>query len=54
MLIFLLFQRFVTEQLVIPKGTVSVSIDGLVGPGLVERKQSKENRREVSTFKSNN
>jgi DNA-binding MarR family transcriptional regulator len=39
--------KAVTEQLDIPKSTVSVSIDGLVSLGLVERKQSTENRREV-------
>ncbi|MEH7520873.1 MarR family transcriptional regulator [Priestia megaterium] len=40
--------KAVTEQLDIPKSTVSVSIDGLVNLGLVEREQSKENRREVN------
>ncbi|MCP1452411.1 MarR family winged helix-turn-helix transcriptional regulator [Priestia megaterium] len=39
--------KAVTKQLDIPKSTVSVSIDGLVSLGLVERKQSTENRREV-------
>jgi len=39
--------KAVTERLDIPKSTVSVSIDGLVSLGLVERKQSTENRREV-------
>lgn len=40
--------KAVTEQLDIPKSTVSVNIDGLVNLGLVEREQSKENRREVN------
>jgi len=40
--------KAVTEQLGIPKSTVSVSIDGLVNLGLVEREQSKESRREVN------
>ncbi|MED4210080.1 MarR family winged helix-turn-helix transcriptional regulator [Priestia megaterium] len=40
--------KAVTEQLDISKSTVSVSIDGLVNLGLVEREQSKENRREVN------
>ncbi|MBV6738667.1 MarR family winged helix-turn-helix transcriptional regulator [Priestia megaterium] len=40
--------KAVTEKLDIPKSTVSVSIDGLVNLGLVEREQSKENRREVN------
>jgi len=40
--------KAVTEQLGISKSTVSVSIDGLVNLGLVEREQSKENRREVN------
>ncbi|WP_421085591.1 MarR family winged helix-turn-helix transcriptional regulator (plasmid) [Priestia sp. MF3] len=49
--------KAVTEQLDIPKSTVSVSIDGLVNLGLVEREQSKENRREVNlkvTIKGSN
>ncbi|MFC7394204.1 MarR family winged helix-turn-helix transcriptional regulator [Scopulibacillus cellulosilyticus] len=40
--------KAVSEQLDIPKSTVSVNVDGLVGLGLVEREQSTENRREVN------
>ncbi|MFD3446473.1 MarR family winged helix-turn-helix transcriptional regulator [Microbacteriaceae bacterium 4G12] len=39
--------KAVSEQLNIPKSTVSVSIDGLVNLGFIEREQSQEDRREV-------
>lgn len=38
----------ITEKLSIPKSSVSVSIDDLVNAGLVERKESKADRREIN------
>lgn len=38
----------ITEKLLIPKSTASVSIDELVNLGLVERKISKDDRREIN------
>ncbi|MBP0726675.1 MarR family transcriptional regulator [Bacillus sp. RG28] len=40
--------KSITEKLMMPKSTVSMSIDGLVELGLIERKQSTEDRREVN------
>lgn len=37
----------ITEKLLIPKSTASVSVDELVNLGLVERKASEEDRREI-------
>lgn len=44
----------IAEKLLLPKSTVSVNIDGLVNLGLVDRKTSAADRREVhltSTYK---
>ena len=38
----------ITEKLLIPKSTASVSIDELVNLGLVERRLSKDDRRETN------
>lgn len=38
----------ITEKLLSSKSTVSVSVDGLVNLGLVERKTSEEDRREIN------
>jgi len=38
----------ITERLSSPKSTVSVSVDGLVNLGLVERAISEEDRREIN------
>lgn len=38
----------ITEKLLIPKSTVSISIDELVNLGLVERKASEEDRPEIT------
>ena len=40
--------KSITEKLMMPKSTVSMSVDGLVELGLIERKQSTEDRREVN------
>ncbi|MEH6936427.1 MarR family transcriptional regulator [Bacillus sp. JJ664] len=39
--------KSVVEQLSLPKSTVSVNVEQLVQQGLIERKQSTEDRREV-------
>lgn len=38
----------VTEKLLIPKSTASVTVEELVNLGLVERKSSEEDRREIN------
>ncbi|MFL0247356.1 MarR family winged helix-turn-helix transcriptional regulator [Candidatus Clostridium stratigraminis] len=38
----------ITEKLFIPKSTASVSVEELVNLGLVERKLSKEDRRQIN------
>ena len=38
----------ITEKLLIPKSTTSVSVEELVNLGLVERKSSEEDRREIN------
>ena len=38
----------ITEKLLIPKSTASVSVEELVKLGLVERKSSEEDRREIN------
>ena len=38
----------ITEKLLIPKSTASVSVEELVNLGLVERKASEEDRREIN------
>jgi MarR family transcriptional regulator, organic hydroperoxide resistance regulator len=38
----------ITEKLLIPKSTASVSVEELVNSGLVERKSSEEDRREIN------
>lgn len=38
----------ITEKLLIPKSTASVSVEELVNLGLVERKSSEEDRREIN------
>lgn len=38
----------ITEELSLPKSTVSTALDGLVNLGLVERKTSQEDRREIN------
>lgn len=38
----------ITEKLVIPKSTASVSVDELVNLGLVQRKASEKDRREIN------
>lgn len=38
----------ITERLFIPKSTASVSVDELVNLGLVERKASEKDRREIN------
>ena len=38
----------ITERLILSKSTASVSVDALVNSGLVERKTSEEDRREVN------
>jgi DNA-binding MarR family transcriptional regulator len=40
--------KSITEKLMMPKSTVSMSVDGLVELGLIERTQSTEDRREVN------
>jgi len=40
--------KSITEKLSMPKSTLSMSVDGLVELELVERKQSKEDRRELN------
>ncbi|MFL0198790.1 MarR family winged helix-turn-helix transcriptional regulator [Clostridium sp. WILCCON 0269] len=38
----------ITEKLLIPKSTASVNVDELVALGLVERKASEDDRREIN------
>lgn len=38
----------ITEKLLIPKSTASVNVDELVNLGLVERKASEDDRREIN------
>ncbi|GFP76301.1 MarR family winged helix-turn-helix transcriptional regulator [Clostridium fungisolvens] len=38
----------ITEKLLIPKSTASVSVEELVNLGLVERKSSEEDRRQIN------
>ncbi|MDR3593620.1 helix-turn-helix domain-containing protein [Clostridium sp.] len=44
----LITHKQITEKLLIPKSTASVSVEELVNLGLVERKSSEEDRREIN------
>lgn len=39
--------KSISEQLSVPKSTVSVNVDELVNQGLIERNPSSEDRREI-------